>query len=133
MAARLFSKFKEHLLSGNIDLLHNTIVALLVSSDYVPDVATDESRAAIPSSAIIAEATLRSVKVTQGVFDADDTVFFSVEGKSIARIILVQDSDIYSQALLIAVIDDAPQLPVTPDGTNITIQWDNTSNKIFRL
>lgn len=133
MAARLYSKFKEHLLSGDIDLMNDTIVALLVSSDYVPDTATHESRAAIPSSAVIAEATLESTQVTNGIFDADDTVFFDVEGSPVTQIIILQDADIFSQALLIAVIDDASQFPVTPDGTNITIQWDNGPNKIFNL
>jgi len=113
--------------------MNDTIVALLVSSDYVPDTATHESRAAIPSSAVIAEATLESTQVTNGIFDADDTVFFDVEGSPVAQIIILQDADIFSQALLIAVIDDASQFPVTPDGTNITIQWDNGPNKIFNL
>jgi hypothetical protein len=133
MAARLYVKGKENLLGGNIDLQNGTIVALLVSGQYVPDTDSDETRAAIPTSAIIAEETLSSTKITNGVFDADDTVFSTVTGVPIRYIVLIKDDDVYLRAPLIALIDDAAQFPVTPDGSDITIQWDNGDNKIFSL
>jgi hypothetical protein len=34
---------------------------------------------------------------------------------------------------LIAYIDTATGLPVTPNGANITAVWDNGANKIFKL
>jgi hypothetical protein len=133
MAARLYLKGKENLLGGNVDLQNDTIVALLVTGQYVPNTDSDETRAAIPSSAIVAEETLSSTKIVDGVFDADDVVFTEVTGAPIRYIVLIKDDDIYSRALLIALIDDAAQFPVTPDGSNITIQWDNGANKIFSL
>lgn len=133
MAARLYLKGKENLLGGNVDLQNDTIVALLVTGQYIPNTDSDETRAAIPSSAIIAEETLASTKITDGVFDADDLVFTEVVGPPIRYIVIIKDADIYSQAKLIALIDDAPQFPITPDGSNITIQWDNGANKIFSI
>lgn len=133
MAARLYTKGKENLLSGNVDLQNDTIVALLVTGQYIPDTDADDTRAAIPSSAIVGEATLQSTKINNGVFDADDVVFTEVSGAPIRYIVIIKDADIFQQAPLICLIDDAPQFPVVPDGTNITIQWDNGSNKIFKI
>lgn len=134
MAARLYDKGKENLLGGSIDLRSKTIVALLVTAAYVPNTSSDETRAAIPSSAVIAEATLTSKQLLNGVFDADDTIFPDVVGAyPITQIVIIQDHQIYTQAKLIALIDDVPQFPVVPDGSGITIQWDNGANKIFKL
>lgn len=133
MAARLYLKGKENLLGGNVDLQNDTIVALLVTGQYNPNTDSDETRAAIPSSAIIAEETLTSTKIANGIFDADDVVFTEVSGPPIRYIVIIKDADIYAQAQLIALIDDAPQFPITPDGSNITIQWDNGANKIFSI
>ena len=133
MSARLYNKAKENLLIGNIDMLNNDIVAMLVSAEYIPDTSLDSTRADIPSTAIIAQATLTSNRVDDGVFDADDVTFATVTGETITQIVIAQDDRIDSKALLIALIDDADSLPVVPDGENITLQWDNTTNKIFKL
>ena len=133
MSARLYNKGKENLLIGNIDMLNNDIVVMLVSAEYLSDTAVHSTRADIPSSAIVAQATLTSTRVTDGVFDADDVVFATVSGGTITQIVIAQDDRIDSRALLIALIDDADLLPVVPDGENITVQWDNSTNKIFKL
>lgn len=133
MSARLYNKGKENLLIGNIDMLNNDIVVMLISAEYLPNTAVHSTRADISSSAIIAQATLTSTQVASGVFDADDVTFATVTGETITQIVIAQDDRIDSRALLIALIDDADFLPVVPDGENITIQWDNSTNKIFKL
>lgn len=131
MEARLYSKAKEHILSGNIDLANNNIVVLLVDASYVPSFANDESRLSIPDSAIVAEDTLNTTSVVGGVFDADDITFSDVAGNTVVHIVLLQEAEIDAQAYLIAAYTNIT--PLVPDGSAITIQWDAGTNRIFAI
>lgn len=124
MAARFYLKGKEHILSGDVPLLTEDVSILLVSDTYVPDTAVDESRAAIPDVAIIAEATLEGKNVADGVFTADDITFSEVTGDVIKYVVLALDSAAYSTAWLLAILDDS--LSVTPDGSDITLTFAET-------
>jgi len=76
-----------------------------------------------------------------GVADASDVVFSTVTaGAAYPAIIIYQASavtggaDVAASAQrLICHIDTATGLPVTPNGQNITIAWDNGASKIFVL
>lgn len=75
-----------------------------------------------------------------GVLDAADVVLSSVTGDPCEGIILVRaaaadaDADLADAAQrLIAFFDTGASLPVTPNGSNITILWDNGANKILKL
>ena len=46
---------------------------------------------------------------------------------------IYQDSGVEATSRLIANIDAATGLPVTPNGTDITVQWDSGANRIFKL
>ena len=48
-------------------------------------------------------------------------------------LILYQHTGTDATARLIAYIDTATGLPVTPNGGDITIVWDDGPNKIFKL
>ena len=77
----------------------------------------------------------RSVDAT-GACDADDTVFASVSGAQITAVLVVQDKGYGldpADAHLIAHYDTGVGFPYTPQGGNITVQWDNSTNKVFRL
>jgi hypothetical protein len=84
---------------------------------------------------------MTSKTVTGGVADAADVTFTAVTaGAAITSILVYQSSavtggaDVAASAQrLIAYLDTATGLPVTPNGGDITIQWDNTTNKIFKL
>lgn len=79
--------------------------------------------------------------VGAGVADAADVTFTAVTaGAPYTAIIVFQSSavtggvDVARTAQrLIAYIDTATGLPVTPNGQNITISWDNGANRIFKL
>lgn len=135
MATGLYVKGKQNLGVQNIDLLGGNIIAILVdTSVYSADLSNDSVQADIPSSAIIAERTLTGKSFTNGIFDADDLSFPSLESdQEVGAIVLAQDSNAASTSLLVAYIDSVPQFPVTPDGTDFTIIWDNGPNKIFVL
>jgi len=134
MANALYAKAKEAFLSGLIDLTTDTIKAtLLDSADYTPDLAAHDFLDDVPSGARVATVTLTGKSVTGGVFDAADATFSSVTGDQCEYIISWQDTGTESTSRLIAIIDTATGLPITPNGADINIVWDNGSNKIFAL
>lgn len=134
MANSLYTKAKQHLIDGTIDLDTNDIRAILVDgADYTPNLATHETLANIPAAARVAvSGALTSKTVTDGVFDAADITISSVTGDQFEYIAIYQHTGAES-ALLIALLDTATGLPCTPNGGDITIQWSNTADRIFRL
>jgi hypothetical protein len=68
-----------------------------------------------------------------GAADANDITFSSVTGASIEAIVLYKDTGTDSTSPLIAFIDTATGLPITPNGGDIIVTWDNGANKIFKL
>ena len=134
MANALYTKAKQHLIDGTIDLDTNDIRAILVDgADYTPVLATHETLANIPAAARVAvSGALQSKTVTDGVFDAADIVLSAVSGDQFEYIALYQHTGAES-ALLLLLIDTATGLPCTPNGSDITISWSNAAEKIFKL
>ncbi len=136
MANVLFDKGREGFLDGSIDW--DTDPIKLVCVDHGVDVplpASDAFLSDILSGARIATsaAGLSSKTVTSGVADAADVTLTAVTGNSFESIVLYKDTGTETTSRLIAFIDTATGLPCTPNGGDITIQWDNGSNKIFKL
>lgn len=142
MANALYDKGREGFLAGEIDWDTATIKALLVDTgNYSVNTATHTFVSDIPSAARVATSpALSSKTVAAGVADAADTTFTAVTGATVEAIVLFQSSAVGGGAdvadtaqRLIAYIDTATGLPVTPNGGDITITWDNGANKIFKL
>lgn len=135
MADALFAKGREGFLDGSIDWDTDTIKAVLVDHGTdTPVPATDQFLSDISAGARIAtSAALSSKTVTDGVADAADITFSAVSGASVESIVLYKDTGSAATSRLIAYIDSATGLPVTPNGGDITVQWDNGANKIFKL
>lgn len=101
---------------------------------YTLAIDTDEFLSDIPSGArITTSGNLASKTATLGVADAADVVFSSVSGASCEALVIYKDTGAAGTSPLIAYIDTATGLPVTPNGGDITCVWDNGSNKIFKL
>lgn len=137
MANGLFAKARESFLSQNpsIDLDTDTIKAVLVDHGTdTPVLATDQYLSDISAGARIATSgALASKTVTDGVFDAADITFTAVTGASVESIVIYKDTGSAATSPLIAMIDTATGLPVTPNGGDITVVWDNGANKIFAV
>lgn len=135
MANSLYTKAKQGLIDGSIDLDSDDIRAVLVDgADYTPNLATDEFLSSIPSAARVAvSGALQNKTVTDGVFDADDIVIASVTGDQFEYLVLYKHTGSDATARLILLIDSATGLPCTPNGSDITIQWPSGADKIFRL
>lgn len=139
MASGIYAKAKKKWLDADIDLLVDTIKAVLVKIDggspYTVNFTTDEFLSAIPVSARIAtSAALTGKTTTDGVFDANDTLFTAVIGGTVAQaVVLIRDTGNAATSALIAYIDNYTNLPVTTNGNDINVAWDNGVNKIFKL
>jgi hypothetical protein len=135
MATALYGKGREGFLAGDIDWDTNTIKAVLVdAADYTVSIDVDDNLDDIPAGARVAtSAALGSKTVTLGVADAADISFTAVTGDVSEAIVLYKDTGTESTSRLIAYIDNATGLPVTPNGGDINVAWDNGANKIFKL
>jgi hypothetical protein len=80
-------------------------------------------------------ASLGTKTATSGIADAADTVFSAVSGPTVGALLVLASTATANASdwPLIAYIDTATGLPVGPNGGDITVQWDNTTNRIFKL
>jgi hypothetical protein len=144
MANALYDKGREHFARGDIlwKAAGSTIKATLVDlSDYTINLATHEymNTNTVPAAAKVATATIANPTSTNGVCDGDDITFSGVSGDQSEYIIIWLDGGdggttaAGTVSFLIAAIDTATGLAVTPNGGDITVTWDSGANKIFKL
>lgn len=121
MANVIYPKCKEGLLSGAINLTTDTVKAALVDSGSYTYSAAHQFLSDVPTR-ISDSAAVTSKTVTNGQFDCSDPVFSAVAaGGPHEYIIFYVDSGVAATSELLAFIDTATGLPVTPNGTDITV------------
>ena len=135
MANTLYDYCRQRFLEAQINWMTDTMKVILVStSAYTPQTAVHQYLADIPVSARIAgPVTLTAKATTGGAADAADCTFTSVSGATINAIVIYKDTGTEVTSPLIAYIDTATGLPITPNGGDIIVTWDNGVNKIFRV
>lgn len=135
MSNALYDKGRQRFLEGSFNWLTDTIKCVLVdAAAYTVNLSVHEFLSDVAGSARIAgPVALASKTSTGGAADASDVTFTAVSGPSIEAIILYKDTGTESTSPLIAYIDTATGLPITPNGGDIIITWDNGANKIFKL
>jgi len=145
MANALYGKGRAAFLDGDIDWSANDIKCLLVdTTDYVVSIDVDQycNKDTIPDLARVTNGlsgNLASKTSTLGVADAADVTLSSVSGEQCEALVIFKDgggggvTQSGVTDLLIAYIDTATGLPVTPNGGDITIAWDAGANRIFKL
>jgi hypothetical protein len=130
----LFDHGRQAFLEGSIHWLTDTINAVLVTTAYTPNLVTDQFLSDVGENTIGTPQTLTHPSSTAGVADADDVVFTAVVAGSIVKYVLIYKlGDMDSNSPLIASIDIATGLPISTTGNDINVQWDNGSNRIFKL
>jgi len=135
MANSLFDYARQRFLEAQINWQTDTVKVILVDTGaYTPNLAVHQYLSDIGSSARIAgPVTLTSKATTGGAADAADVTFTAVSGASIEAIVIYIDTGTESTSPLIAFIDTATGLPITPNGGDIIVTWDNGTNKIFKV
>jgi hypothetical protein len=135
MANGTYVKFAEALLKGDIDFDVADIRAILVDNgQYTVNLTTHDFLDDIPVGARTAvSGTLGGITVTNGVFDANDVTFSSVSGPQSEAVVLYIHTGTEGTSRLICYFDTATGLPVLPNGGNITVTWDNGTNRILKI
>lgn len=142
MANALFDPAREGFLAGEIDWDTAVIKVALVrgytfsaSHKFVSDITGASGVLHATSGA------LTSKTVTAGTADAADVTLTSVASNASNHSLLVFQAsavgggaDVAASAQrVIAWIDTGTLLPISPNGGNIVVTWDNNTNKIFTL
>ena len=136
MANALYDKGREKFLRGEVSWNADDIKVVLVktSAGYSVDLANHEFLSSINvGDRVATSANLGTKTTTAGVADAADVTFSAVEGDECGAAVIYKDTGDAATSPLIAYIDTATGLPATPNGGDITIEWDDGANKIFKL
>lgn len=133
MANALYTTAKTALMNGELNLSTDNLKVVLVDTGvYTANLTTDAFLSDV-SGIVATSSTLIGTVVAAGVFSAADVTFVAVTGNSVEALVIYKDTGVASTSQLIAYIDTATGLPVTPDGSDISIVWDTGPNKIFSL
>jgi hypothetical protein len=137
VANALYDKGREAFLLGDIDWVADNIKLVLVdAADYTPNLATHQFLSDIPSGAREeTSGNLTSKSATNGIADAADLspAFPAATGDICEYIAIYKDTGVASTSPLIALLDTATGLPITLNGGDINVVFDNGTNKIFKL
>lgn len=123
MANAIYPKYKEAAIGGgaNTDLLTGNIKAILVDAADYTYAATHEFLSDVPAAARVATSpNLTTKSVTDGAFDSDDVTWTSVTGDEFEAIVLYVDTGVEGTSRLVAYLDGATGLPLTPNSGDIT-------------
>ena len=134
MANALYDKGRESFLKGEISWSSDVIKAVLVdNADYTVDLVNHQFLSdvkTIPAAVVATSLAFTSPTTTAGQADAADITFTAVTGDISESLVIYQEGAGDTTSRLIAYIDTATGLPVTPNGGDIQVQW---SAPIFTL
>ena len=133
MSNALYTLARQSFLNGGIDWATADLRVALVNSSYTVNLATDQYISTVAANIVARSSSLTSVTSTGGVANAANVTFSSVSGSTVSYFVIYAYTGTDSTSQLIAYFDTASNLPITPNGGNITISWDTGSNKIFVL
>ena len=132
---QLYISAKQLLLEAQLNWPSDPIYGVLLDNTFYTFSPNHASLADIPTVARIESSDyLTGRTALNGAADADDLPFDPIlGGPIITSMILVKDGGADIDSKLIAYIDQAVNLPYTPDGRQIVVQWDNGPNRIFHV
>lgn len=122
-------------LEGSVAWLTDDIKVVLVDgADYTPNLTTDQFLSDIAAGGRVATSgNLAGKTSTLGHADATDVTLSSVTGDQAEYLVVYKDTGVEATSPLLVFFDTATNLPVTPNGGDIQILWDNGTDKIFTL
>ena len=133
MANALYDYGREGFLAGDISWSTDDIKAALIDTGtYTVDLSTHQHHDDL-SGIVATSGNLSSKTVSNGIADGADITYSSLTGSTVEAIVLYQDTGVSSTSRLIAYIDTVVNFPIVPNGTDVTITWSDTTNKIFKL
>lgn len=104
------------------------------SGGYVANLSGDLNLSSIPLGArIFTSAALTSKTVTNGVADAADFTQTAVTGDRFEFLYIFKDTGTETTSRLLVHLDSGTNLPITPNGGDISVSWSNLATRIFKL
>jgi len=142
MSNALFNPGREGFLAGEIDW-DTAVIKVALVRGYTFNAAHKFVSDVTGASGVlhVTSAALASKTVTDGVADAADITYTAVSSNASNHSLLVFQSsavtgggDVAASAQrLIAWIDTGTNLPVVPNGGDVTVAWDSGANRVFKL
>lgn len=136
MANALYDTGRNAFLTGDIDWVADDIRIILIDAGaYTVDLANHDFLDDVPGGARIATggASLANKTAVAGVADADDFTFTGVTGATVEAILIYKHTGVDATSQLIAYLDTATGLTLTPSGGDVLVRWSSGANKIFKL
>lgn len=132
MASAIYPIAKKAFLDGDIDLLTDTIRAVLIDTGTYTYNAAHDFYNDLTGVVGTESGAFASKTTTGGTFDAADITFAAVTGNTAEAIVIFVDTGNPATDRLVAYIDSASSgLPVTPNGGDINVVWN--ASGIFAL
>ena len=105
--------------------------ALIDTGVTAPNLATHTVMTSLRGAVVGSDMAMTLIDPAAGVVDANDVVFSAVSGAHVEGVVIWrEDAGADASRFLIAWEEFTA---VTPNGGDITIQWDSGANKIFKL
>lgn len=125
MANAVYPIFKQELLQGTSGTaLTGTLKAVLIDTALYTYSAAHDFYNDVSAGAVGTPGTIGTKTYVNGLLDGADVTFTAVTGATCEAIILFLDTGTPATSRLVAYLDTSVTgLPVTPNGTDITITW----------
>ena len=133
MANALYDFGREKFLDGGADWDTDVFkISLVDAAVYTKNLATHDFFDDVPST-VADSAALAGKTKTGGIADMNDVTWTAVTGAQSEQVICRKDTGTAGTSALIANVDTATNLPVTPNGGDIIFAVDNGTNRFFKL
>ena len=108
---------------------------LIDAADYAANLATDQFLTSVAGAAREeGPATLGTLtNAADGVIDAADITFAAAAGDPCEALLIYKFVTVDGDSPLLIYIDTATGLPVTLNGGDVVVTWDNGANKIAKI
>jgi hypothetical protein len=133
MPNAIYPKYKEAIINGSANTsLTGTVRAALVDTATYTYSAAHEFLTSLTGVVGTAQIIGATKSYTNGVFDGADVTYTAVTGASAEAIVIYIDTGTAGTSRLVAFLDTGvTNLPVTPNGGDISITWN--ASGIFSL
>jgi hypothetical protein len=135
MASGLFDNGRNRFARGDVlwkASAGSTIKAALIDSAVTaPNLSTHTTMSDLRTAVVGSDTAMTLIDPAAGACDADDVVFSSVTGAHVEGVVFYQEvSASDASRFLLGWVEFTA---VTPNGGNITIQWQGTTPFVFKL
>jgi hypothetical protein len=132
MANKWYPKGLQHFAQGDVAFLTDTIKVALIATAYTFS-ASDEFVTALGANIVARSSALGTKTTTNGVLNAASPVISAVTGSTVSYVVLYKDTGSDATSELLVYWDTGTGIPLTPNGGDVSVNFDTGPNKIAAL